>query len=126
MRLTDTEWQIMNALWRSHPATAREIQEHLDTEVSWAYTTLKTMLTRLVGKGAVSETKRRNTSVYEPLITRSAARRSALAMLIDNAFGGAVEPFLGFLADDVRLGKQERRALRELLEDESPDNGDAQ
>jgi len=28
MRLTDAEWQIMNALWKRYPATAREIAEN--------------------------------------------------------------------------------------------------
>ena len=45
MRLSESEWQIMNALWSRHPATAREVAEMLPEEVSWAYTTIKTMLT---------------------------------------------------------------------------------
>ncbi len=28
MKLTDAEWQLMNALWKDHPATARQIEEH--------------------------------------------------------------------------------------------------
>ena len=58
MKLTESEWQIMNALWQGHPATAREVAERLPNEVSWAYTTIKTMLTRLAAKNAVSEEKR--------------------------------------------------------------------
>ena len=57
MKLTKAEWQIMNALWEDHPATARDIMDRLPTGVKWAYTTIKTMLTRLVEKKAVSETK---------------------------------------------------------------------
>ena len=47
MKLTEAEWQIMNALWQKHPATARNIMERLDRRVNWAYTTVKTLLTRL-------------------------------------------------------------------------------
>jgi predicted transcriptional regulator len=115
MRLTKPEWQIMNALWENHPATAREVEERLPENVSWAYTTIKTMLTRLAAKNAVSERKRGNTSVYEPVISRDVARHSALSSLIDHAFGGAVEPFLGFVARDDRLSDRQRGELLEVL-----------
>jgi predicted transcriptional regulator len=117
MRLTKSEWQIMKALWESHPATAREISERLPEDTTWAYTTIKTMLTRLVGKKAVSERKRANTSVYEPLIERDDAQRSAVATLIESAFDGAVEPFLGFVANST-LSSKERKRLLEMLDRE--------
>ena len=63
MRLSETEWQIMNALWQYHPATAREVSEQLPEDVSWAYTTIKTMLNRLVEKKAVSERKQGKTPI---------------------------------------------------------------
>ena len=53
MKLTEAEWQIMNALWKGWPATARQIADRLPEEVNWAYTTIKTMLTRLADKKAV-------------------------------------------------------------------------
>jgi predicted transcriptional regulator len=118
MRLTDSEWQIMNALWQQHPATARELAERLPEEVKWAYTTIKTMLSRLVAKGAVSESKRANRSLYEPLVSRRRARRSAMRSLLDQAFDGAVEPMLDFLAEDRKLTEGQRRRLLQLLEEE--------
>jgi predicted transcriptional regulator len=115
MRLTDSEWLIMNALWEGHPATAREISERLPKNNDWAYTTIKTMLSRLVGKRAVSERKRANTSIYEPLIERDEAQRSAISSLIKHAFGGAVEPFLGFVANSA-MSPSQRQKLLEMLE----------
>ncbi|MBE0536523.1 MAG: BlaI/MecI/CopY family transcriptional regulator, partial [Phycisphaerae bacterium] len=75
MKLTDAEWQIMNALWKGWPATTREIAGRLPKDVKWAYTTIKTMLTRLAEKGAVAETKRGHVGVYEPLVSLGEARR---------------------------------------------------
>jgi predicted transcriptional regulator len=115
MRLTESEWQIMNALWRQHPATARELADNLPDDNQWAYTTIKTLLSRLVAKAAVSERKRGNTSVYEPLVSRDNARGSALGALINQAFGGAIEPFLSFLARDQKLTGKQRRQLEQLL-----------
>ena len=103
MKLTEAEWLIMNALWDEHPATARDIAARLPAEVNWAYTTIKTMLTRLVEKKVVTERKRGNTSVYEPVLSRQRAQRSALRTLADVAFDGAFGPLMHFLAEEEKL-----------------------
>jgi BlaI family penicillinase repressor len=123
MKLSDSEWQIMKALWVHHPATAREVAEQLPDDVQWAYTTIKTMLTRLVAKQAVSERKRGNTSVYEPLVSQKKARRSAVRSLLDRAFDGGVGPMMHFLVNDRKLSDKERRALIELLREEDEKRG---
>ena len=123
MKLTDPEWQIMNALWRAHPATAREVADRLPDGVQWAYTTIKTMLTRLVAKQAGAEEKRGNVSVYEPLVSLAGARRSALSSLLDKAFDGAVEPMLHFLVSDKKLSEKQRRELVRILEEEEKKEG---
>jgi BlaI family penicillinase repressor len=118
VRLTESEWQIMNALWQGHPATARDLKERLPAEVSWAHTTIKTLLSRLVTKGAVSECKRGNASVYEPLVTRDEARRSSLRRFLNQAFDGAVEPLLSFLAKEKSLTPEQRQQLARILAEE--------
>lgn len=119
MKLSESEWQIMKALWKHHPATARELTEYFPEDIRWAYTTIKTMLTRLVAKKAVSERKRGNTSVYEPLISRKKARHSALRTLLNQAFDGSVEPFLHFLVEDQKLSDKQRQELIQILHEEN-------
>ena len=116
MKLTEAEWLIMNALWDEHPATARDIAARLPAEVNWAYTTIKTMLTRLVEKKVVTERKRGNTSVYEPILSRQRAQRSALRTLADVAFDGAFGPLMHFLAEEEKLTGRQRRELVKILE----------
>ena len=114
MKLSESEWQIMNALWERYPASTRELLERLPKNVNWAYTTLKTMLTRLVGKNAVSERKRANTSIYEPLITLERARHNALKKLMDQAFDAAMGPLMHFLIDEQNLSKNQREELNRI------------
>ena len=124
MKLTEAEWQIMNALWQKHPATARDIMDRLDRRVSWAYTTIKTMLTRLVEKKAVGEVKEGNTSVYEPLVSQQKARLSAFRSLLDQAFDGAVGPLVHFLEEEEQLTAREKAELRKILERETQSKGE--
>ena len=119
MRLTRAEWQLMNALWAKHPATARGICEQLPGGTKWAYTTVKTMLTRLAAKGAVSERKEGNVAVYEPLVTNKRARLAALKSVAEEAFDGAFGALVHFLVEEEELTAAERRKLAGLLRREN-------
>jgi BlaI family penicillinase repressor len=123
MKITDAEWQIMNCLWEKHPATARGIAGRLPKDVKWAYTTIRTLLARLIDKGAVREYKEGNTSLYEPLLTRDNARRSALKTLVNQAFDGAYGPLMHFLVNDQSLTPKQRQALARALEEQGGERG---
>ena len=125
MRLTAAEWQIMNALWKRYPATAREIAENLAGETQWAYTTIKTLLARLAAKNALCEEKRGNTSVYEPLVSLKKARRTALRTFLNQAFDGAVEPLLNFLAEERKLSDKQRKEFLRILQEEKAKKGES-
>ena len=124
MKLTEAEWQIMNALWQKHPATARDVMDRLPVGVQWAYTTIKTMLTRLVEKKAVGEIKQGNTSVYDPLVSQQKARLSAFRSLLDQAFDGAIGPLVHFLAEEKQISAREKEELVKVLESEAQDKGE--
>jgi predicted transcriptional regulator len=115
MKLTDAEWQIMKALWEGWPATARDIAQRLPADVNWAYTTIKTMLTRLAEKQAVRETKHGNVGLYEPLLTRQNAQRNALKSLVNQAFDGAFGPLMHFLVEDQKLTDRQREEMVKVL-----------
>lgn len=118
MKLTEAEWQIMNALWKKNPATARDLVKYLPKDTNWAYTTIKTMLTRLVTKEAISERKNGNTSVYEPLLSKSKARKNALVSLMNQAFDGTVGPLMHFIVEKEKLSKSQREELIRILREE--------
>lgn len=115
MKLTEAEWQIMNVLWERYPATARGIAERLPKEINWAYTTIKTLLSRLVEKKSVKQSKNGNTSIYEPILSREKARRNALKTLANQAFDGAFGPLMHFLLEDQKLSPAQRRELLQSL-----------
>jgi BlaI family penicillinase repressor len=115
--LSEAEWKVMRCLWRKHPASARELLETLHAETRWAYTTLKTVLARLVEKGAVTEKKRANTSWYEPVIDEADARRSAVRSLLDRAFDGAFGSLVHFMLDAESLSNKDKQALAKMIDD---------
>ena len=123
MRLTEAQWKMMNVIWERHPASARDVLEKLEAETGWAYTTVKTMLDRLVEKGALSARLRANTTLYQPLINQQEARRTALRGLLDSAFEGAFGPLLHFMLSDEKLSKKEREELKRIIDDQKRRGG---
>jgi predicted transcriptional regulator len=107
---SDAEWKVLNALWRGHPANARDLLARLRDQ-DWAYNTLKTMLARMVEKGLVRAEMRGNVAWYAPAVQQRAAQRSAVRTLIRRVFEGASGPLLAHLAEDASLTAGERRKL---------------
>lgn len=105
----------MHALWAGAPATARELRERVAAD--WAYTTVKTLLQRLVDKGAVAVELRGNTGHYTPLWQAAEARRSALRSLLESAFEGSFGRLFVHLARDEALSADEVAELSGLLDE---------
>lgn len=114
-RLNDSEWTVMQAVWECAPANARDVLERVHAETDWAYTTVKTILARLVEKGALRERKEGKTSVYVPLVTRESARKAAVRSLLDKAFDGTFGSLVAHMVASEKLGKKEREKLARLL-----------
>jgi predicted transcriptional regulator len=108
----------MRCVWDLGAPTARDVADALFAETSWAYTTVKTLMTRLVAKGALAERKRGHVASYEARLSRRDARKDAVASLLDRAFDGSMGPLVHFLVHDEKLSRKDRAALRRLLEEE--------
>jgi len=124
MKLTEPEWLIMNALWEKHPVKARGVVERLPSTVNWAYTTVKTMLDRLVEKKAVGKSKHGNIGLYKPLVSRRQARRTAMRIMLDQAFDGAFGPMMHFLVEDEKLSADQRKEFIKILSGKSRKKGE--
>lgn len=119
VRLTEAEWKVMREVWERAPATARDVLDGLGRSSTWAYTTVKTLLTRLEAKGAVRERMDGNTAVYEPLISETDARRSAVRDLVERAFGGSLAPMVRYLVDEGDLTAADVTKIRKALDREA-------
>lgn len=118
VQLTDAEWTVMDAVWScTPPVRARDVLERVVDRTAWSYSTVKTMLTRLVEKRVLREGRVGNAASYEPVLTRARARGSALEALVSRAFGGRLGALVQHMAQEERLSARDRAALRELLDE---------
>jgi BlaI family penicillinase repressor len=116
-KLSDAEWIVMEALWEGAPATTRDVLTRIRERTGWAYTTAKTLLERLVEKGAASVGKDGRAATFTPLVSRKAARRSAVRGLVERAFGGAVGDLVHHLIRDEKLSSRDAAQLKRMLDE---------
>ena len=95
--LTPVELSMMKSLWRRRAATVRDVQTDLLPDRKLAYTTVMTVLDRLFRKGVVRRSKESRAHVYEPVFSESELRSEAVALLLEDYFGGSSHALREFL-----------------------------
>ena len=114
--ILETEWDILDVLWSAERATAREVTERLATRRTWAYSTVKTLLNRMVEKQLVQARQVGDVWEYSPALPRQKAQRRAWRRLVDVAFGGVTASTLTFVTKEAKLTREDRAELRALLD----------
>ncbi|MCA9177309.1 MAG: BlaI/MecI/CopY family transcriptional regulator [Planctomycetales bacterium] len=123
--LSKAEWALMSALWARERGTATEIQKDLQDTQGWAYSTVKTMLDRLVEKGFVSFRRVGNVYEYFPSVHRKSAIARALDDMIDRVLDGAITPFFSRLLERRQLKASEVEELKSILNQHGQDASDS-
>jgi len=102
IRISQSELDVMDVLWTQSPLGASEVAANLAERKDWNIRTIKTLLSRLVEKGALST----ETEGYAAGATRR---------LSDRLFGGRAAPLVMHLAKDDGLSAADIAELEALL-----------
>jgi BlaI family penicillinase repressor len=115
--ISDSEWSVMEALWESSPQTASELTKTLRPTRHWAENTVRTLLTRLIEKGALKTAENNSgTRTYLPAVKREACVRAEGESFMQRIFGGAAKPLLVHFAQNSKLTAAEVRELKRILD----------
>jgi BlaI family transcriptional regulator, penicillinase repressor len=114
--MAKSEWVLMEALWARGHATATELQKDLESQQAWAYSTVKTMLDRLVEKGYVKWRRQGNVYEYSPRVRRKTAVARVVDDMVDRVLEGTAAPFIQRLVQRRGLSHDEANELRQMLD----------
>jgi BlaI family penicillinase repressor len=115
--IAESEWSIMEALWEFNPQTASEVTKTLRPTTNWAENTVRTLLTRLVEKGALKTGENASgTRTYMPAVKREACVRAEGESFMQRMFGGAAKPLLVHFAQNSKLTAEEVKELKKILD----------
>jgi BlaI family transcriptional regulator, penicillinase repressor len=116
MQISDAEWIVMNLIWSSSPIEAAEIIDRIAADNGWSPATVKTMLHRLVRKGALATEQNGKKYVYTPAVRRDACVRQASRSFLERVFGGDATPALIHFVKTAKLTENDVEEIRALLD----------
>ncbi|MBU5445582.1 penicillinase repressor BlaI [Paenibacillus sp. MSJ-34] len=118
-KITDAEWEVMEALWESSPRTANEVIESLQHIMDWKPKTIRSLLNRLVQKQAVGINKEGKVYTFYPLYQEDECRRAETHSFVKRIYGGAMKPMIVQFLQEQSLSPEEIKELRKILDEKS-------
>lgn len=115
LQITPAELEIMKVLWRKPGLGASEIADALENDRDWNIRTVKTLLSRLVEKGALQTTQDGRRFLYSPAVEKGTYQKKAAGQFVDRLFGGRAAPLIAQLADARGLSEDDIEELEALL-----------
>lgn len=118
MSISEAESVVMEVLWRSKQAlSADEVIAALAADVDWQEPTIKSLLNRLLKKGAIAAERDGRRYLYRPVVSRNDYVLATSKGLLDRLFGGRVAPLVAHFSSHRRLSKRDVAELRRLIEE---------
>jgi BlaI family penicillinase repressor len=114
--ISEAESRVMGVLWQAAPLSSEDIVVALLEPTGWHEKTIKTLLNRLLGKGAISAEKDGRRYLYSPLLRREDWQQRESRSLLDRVFGGKVAPLLAHFSQHEKLTAKDVAELRKLID----------
>ncbi len=115
--IPESEWSVMEVLWDASPQTASEVAKTLNQTKGWAENTARTLLGRLVEKGALAVVEKPGSPrLYAPVLKREALVKVESESFLERIFQGAAKPLLVHFASHAQLTPDEVSELKILLD----------
>ena len=118
--ISTAEWTVMQVLWRRpSPLSAIEVFEALEGQPDWHPKTVRTLLGRLLSKGAVRREKRGGVYRFSASVVEEACVREEGRSFLDRCFAGDARPMLAHFIAHENLTKEDIACLRAMLDEKA-------
>jgi BlaI family transcriptional regulator, penicillinase repressor len=115
--ISEAESAVLAVLWDKQTATAEDVVAALAKPRGWQESTVKTLLGRLLKKGAVHARKDGRRFIYSPALARAEWLSRESESLLNRLFGGRVAPLVAHFSQHSKLSKRDIRELKRLIEE---------
>lgn len=115
--ISDAEWQVMQVIWDRKTATAAEVIAALAPVTGWQHRTIRTLLARLVEKGALAAEADGNRYIYRPRVSRNSCVRAESQSFLRKVFAGDTAGLLVHFVRSGDISAQQIDELKRLLDE---------
>jgi predicted transcriptional regulator len=119
--ISEAEAVVMEIIWAKNPILTEEVVAALESHGKWQEATVKTLLNRLLKKGAVKARKDQRRYLYSPVLTRNQWLANESRGFLDRMFDGRVAPLVSYFSQQKRLSKKDIEELKRVIDE--LDNG---
>ena len=117
IELSKAEFSVMEALWQGYPAKASDIIKRLSDDTQWHEKTIKTLVSRLVKKQAVTFEKQGREYIYTPTIERDDYTQKEGRSFIQRLFQGRIAPLVSGFAKTHPLSQTDIDELKNVIKE---------
>lgn len=114
--ISEAESVVMQVFWARGALASEDVVDAL-RHGKWQESTVKTLLNRLLKKGALRARKENRRYIYSPVLTRAEWLAAESHGLVDRLFGGRVAPLVSYFSQQRKLTKKDVEELKQLIKD---------
>jgi len=115
IKISEAEWEVMRIVWNRSPLSAQEITEKLSQKRPRHPKTIRTLINRLVKKGALGHKKMGKAFLFLPLMDESKCAMEESISFLDRVFGGSLHPMIAQFIEHQKLSAEEIQELQKIL-----------
>ncbi|GAA0722384.1 mecA-type methicillin resistance repressor MecI [Clostridium malenominatum] len=120
--ISESEWKVMVCLWDEPNLTLKQIADKLK-DTKWSYTTIRTLVTRLMEKGIIDADKTSTSNFkYFPVAPEKECKVEETKSFLTRVFDGSISMMVSTLARQEELSRKEVEELKKIIE--SMDGGE--
>ncbi len=121
MTISNAESLVMEVLWKKHPLTADDVVAALSSQTDWQEPTIRTLLNRLLKKGAIAAVRDGRRYLYRPRLQRADYVHAESKTLLDRFFDGRLSPLVAQFSSRQKVSRKDLAELKRLIEELSDD-----
>jgi predicted transcriptional regulator len=122
--ISDAEVEVLRQLWEASPLSAQEIIERLEKNGNAHPKTIKTLINRLLNKGALRYKEENRKYLYIPVVKKADFYRLKTESFLNKFFDGELSPLVSFFSSQKKLSDKQIEELRQLVDKLEADNDD--
>ncbi|TWT31547.1 BlaI/MecI/CopY family transcriptional regulator [Blastopirellula retiformator] len=123
LQISDAEWDVMQQVWAAESCKAADVIRQLSETHDWNPSTIRTLLARLVEKGALKYEVDGAKYIYRAAVSREQCVRRESRTFLEKAFGGDVGALLNHFVAESSLSPEQIDQLRRLLAEQQSGKG---
>ena len=116
--ISESELEVMQALWRLGESTSIEIVKEVSKKKGWEKNTIMTLVSRLTTKNFIKAIKNKGELIiYKPLINEDEFKSQETESFLEKMYEGSLNNMLAGFAKSKKLTKKDLEDLIKLIEE---------